>query len=234
MGVPVEQREKPFKYSGVYIWTLVQLLGVALLHQLIFDFGEGLLTNTLGISTAGTSMEVRWVFFAAVIVRTFSQVLWAWSLLSYEMAPGGAVFVTLFNVVVDVVCALAMLHHRIELVPLGDGLLFAIFMVGILLERVSEFQRKAFKGKAENKGRPHFEGLFAVAVYANYSGFIIWRGAMAGLSGSILVEVLSLTMMMHSLITGDVENQRARNSKKYGKVFDDYFDRTPKMFPFVY
>lgn len=54
---------------------------------------------------------------------------------------------------------------------LGLGL----FTVGVVVELTSELQRKSFKDKPENKGKPHTTGLFSLARHINYTGYTLWR-----------------------------------------------------------
>lgn len=55
------------------------------------------------------------------------------------------------------------------------GVGIALYAVGILVETVSEFQRKAFKADPKNRGKPYGGGLFAWATNVNYGGYLLWR-----------------------------------------------------------
>ena len=56
---------------------------------------------------------------------------------------------------------------------------------------MSEIQRKVFKDKPENKGKPYGGGLFGLATNINYGGYTLWRAgyavAAAGLPWGALV-----------------------------------------------
>lgn len=66
-----------------------------------------------------------------------------------------------------------------------------LYTVGICTEFVSEIQRKRFKDKPENKGKPYGGGLFGLATNINYGGYTLWRTgyavAAAGLPWGALV-----------------------------------------------
>jgi steroid 5-alpha reductase family enzyme len=47
------------------------------------------------------------------------------------------------------------------------------------MELVSEIQRKFFKDRPENKGKPHGGGLFGLATNVNYGGYTLWRAGCA-------------------------------------------------------
>ena len=58
---------------------------------------------------------------------------------------------------------------------LGLGL----YTVGIVTEFASEVDRKRFKDKPENKGKPYGGGLWSWATNINYGGFTLWRAGYA-------------------------------------------------------
>ena len=71
-----------------------------------------------------------------------------------------------------------------------------LYTVGICTELGSEVQRKAFKAKPENKGKPYGGGLFSLATNINYGGYILWRAgyatAAAGLPWGAFVGALAV------------------------------------------
>lgn len=54
---------------------------------------------------------------------------------------------------------------------LGLGL----YTVGLVTEFASEVDRKRFKDKPENKGKPYGGGLWSWAMHINYGGYTLWR-----------------------------------------------------------
>ena len=60
-------------------------------------------------------------------------------------------------------------------VAVGVGL----YTVGIITELFSELQRKVFKDKAANKGKPYGGGLWSLATNINYGGYTLWRAGYA-------------------------------------------------------
>lgn len=57
----------------------------------------------------------------------------------------------------------------------GTGL----YVLGIFIELYSEIQRKVFKSKPENKGKPYGGGLWSLATNINYGGYTLWRSGYA-------------------------------------------------------
>lgn len=59
------------------------------------------------------------------------------------------------------------------------------YVVGLLVEAVSEFQRKAFKQDPRNNGKPYGDGLFSLATNINYGGYTVWRAGYALVCGGL-------------------------------------------------
>ena len=80
-----------------------------------------------------------------------------------------------------------------DVITSSPSLMFGLglYTVGICTELVSEIQRKMFKDKPENKGKPYGGGLFGLATNINYGGYTLWRTgyavAAAGLPWGALV-----------------------------------------------
>lgn len=58
---------------------------------------------------------------------------------------------------------------------LGLGL----YTVGLVTEFASEVDRRRFKSKPENKGKPYGGGLWSWATNINYGGYTLWRAGYA-------------------------------------------------------
>lgn len=54
----------------------------------------------------------------------------------------------------------------------------ALFALGIGAESHCEVQRRAFKRRPANAGKPFTSGLFGVVRHPNYAGYTLWRGAL--------------------------------------------------------
>lgn len=52
-------------------------------------------------------------------------------------------------------------------------------ITGLALETISEVQRRNFKARPQNKGKPFTTGLFGVARHINYGAFCLWRAGYA-------------------------------------------------------
>jgi hypothetical protein len=79
------------------------------------------------------------------------------------------------------------------LIAIGAG----AYVLGILTEAVSEFQRTAFKKKPENKGKPYGGGLFYFATNINYGGYTIWRAGYALVTGGFSLATITFSFFFY-------------------------------------
>ena len=127
------------------------------------------------------------------------------------MSPGAATTIGLFNTISNTLNTLFSIWSVTSAAPqmatqsasLTDvitsspTLMFGLglYTVGICTELVSEIQRKMFKDKPENKGKPYGGGLFGLATNINYGGYTLWRAGYAvtaaGLPWGALVGALA-------------------------------------------
>ncbi|KAM0283106.1 hypothetical protein ACHAQH_002709 [Verticillium albo-atrum] len=120
------------------------------------------------------------------------QIYWLVSLSNEEFPPSAAIPVSAYNTFVNSLNSLLFLASttsvlsgaadvdRVPPATLADlpyPVLVgsALFVVGITLETVSEYQRKVFKDKPENKGKVMKTGLWKLARHINHGGYAMWR-----------------------------------------------------------
>ena len=105
------------------------------------------------------------------------------------MPPKMAVRVSAFNTLFNSANTLLSLWAVSSMAPVyveevsEDDRVFAVgvglYVVGMLTEAVAEVQRRAFKARPENKGKPYSGGLFSLATNINYGGYTLWRAGYA-------------------------------------------------------
>ncbi|KAL8687687.1 MAG: hypothetical protein Q9218_006211 [Villophora microphyllina] len=145
---------------------------------------------TVGAGPAGLTPYGA-VLSTLAAVTSFKHVLWQVSISEQEMTPPAATAIGAFNTVVSgantLLSAWALTSAAptnlpasapISEVILSSPSLIAgvgLFTLGIATELYSEFQRKWFKSKPENKGKPYGGGLWSLATNINYGGYTLWR-----------------------------------------------------------
>jgi hypothetical protein len=80
----------------------------------------------------------------------------------------------------------------------------AINVLGILIETVSELQRKSFKANTKNKGKPYAGGLFSLARHVNYGGYAMWRAANALAAGGIASAIPVFAFFTYNFISSSI------------------------------
>ncbi|KAH8425086.1 uncharacterized protein LDX57_002835 [Aspergillus melleus] len=80
----------------------------------------------------------------------------------------------------------------------------AAYGIGLSVEGISEFQRKAFKQEPKNKGMPYGGGLFSLATDINYGAYTIWRAAYAMACGGLFWGAMTFTFFFRVSATRGV------------------------------
>ncbi|MBC6296298.1 DUF1295 domain-containing protein [Listeria sp. FSL L7-1517] len=108
-----------------------------------------------------------------------------------------------------------------------------LFIVGSLLNTVSELLRKPFKDDPANKGKLYTKGLFRYAIHINYLGDILWVAGFALLTFNwwALLIPLGLTCLF---IFSYIPNANAYLRQKYGEQFETYEKTTKQLIPFIW
>lgn len=86
--------------------------------------------------------------------------------------------------------------------PIAAGL--AAYTIGLAVEAISEFQRKAFKQDPQNKGKPYGGGLFSLATNINYGAYTVWRAAYALTCGGFIWSATTFTFFFRDFATRGV------------------------------
>lgn len=77
-------------------------------------------------------------------------------------------------------------------------------ILGILIETVSELQRKSFKADPKNKRKPYSEGLFSLARHINYSGYALWRPANTLAAGGVASAIAMFALLTYNFVANSI------------------------------
>lgn len=140
------------------------------------------------------------VIWAMSVGSAVKQIYWILATGKEPMYTSGAVIISFFNTLNNSLNTLlfTMAASNPTWSPLSLYIGAALYTVGILVEPISETQRKIFKDKPENKGKPYSGGLFGLARNINYGAYTLWRGGMAlAAGGPIWVSFLVSQDQLH-------------------------------------
>ncbi|KAF9890357.1 hypothetical protein FE257_006024 [Aspergillus nanangensis] len=117
------------------------------------------------------------------------------------------------------------------LIAIGAG----AYLVGIVTEAVSEFQRTAFKKIPANKGKPYGGGLFSLATNINYGGYTIWRTGYALVTGGVPLAVLTFSFFFYDFAVRGVPVLDEYLMTRYGEAYEVIKSRVKyRLIPGIY
>lgn len=114
-----------------------------------------------------------------------------------------------------------------------DGLAVFLFLVGSVINTLSEVLRDQWKKDIRNKGKLYTDGLFKYAIHINYFGDVVWVSGFALLTRNLWSGVMPVFLfLMFVFINIPHHDQYLRG--KYGEAFKQYEKKTKKLIPFIY
>ncbi|KEY71348.1 hypothetical protein S7711_08544 [Stachybotrys chartarum IBT 7711] len=233
--------------AGVLTFCALRPLDTLLQYHLLAGSGGALLAKA-GISTiaAGSAFQPgiavidrlklplpHLVLLAMSAGATLKQIYWLVGLSRENFGAGAAVGVTLFNTVVNTANTMFFLASATSAAngPSFPGVSSlsayqvvgaAVYVLGILLETCSEYQRKAFKDDPANKGKVMRTGLWSLARHINYGGYVLWRGGYALAAWGLPGLVLMAGFQAHDFATRGVPVLDEYCSKRYGEQWASF------------
>lgn len=146
---------QPLAHSG-------GLLGLTPYHTLIMGLATGSALKQIywKLAICDTVMDSNFCVLVAVyntLLNTLNTGLALWSLTS-QQPPSQSSWSSFLTTASPTILA-------------GLG----IYSIGLFVEWWCEIQRRSFKSKPENKGKPYSGGLFGLARNINYGGYTLWR-----------------------------------------------------------
>jgi protein-S-isoprenylcysteine O-methyltransferase Ste14 len=171
--------------------------------------GTGLaapLLNALHISTVHSSSAPLvalglplkpLIVLAMAAGTTIKQVYWVAYLSNEEMPTGNSIIISIFNTVFNSANSILSLTATAKLFAASfltgsqnENEISPLFIlgsvsytIGLIIEAISETQRKKFKDDPKNKGKAYTGGLFGLARHINYGAYTVMRSGYALASG---------------------------------------------------
>jgi len=119
--------------------------------------------------------------------------------------------------------------------PFGwlDWIAIGLVLFGSFLNTGSELQRRAWKKRADSKGRCYTGGLFAYSMHINYFGDSVMFTGWAILAVSLYAYIIPIFITL-MFIFYHIPPLDAYLAERYGEEFKTYAKRTKKFVPFIY
>lgn len=172
------------------------------------------------------------VIWSMSIASAAKQILWLFTIAKEAMTPGEALLICFFNTSLNGFNTLSFSLAAIN--PTWSTQSFylsiPIFATGMLIEYVSEYQRKTFKDDPDNNGKVYSNGLFGYARHINYCGYMIWRTAMGLAAGGWAGAALISGLFWYDFNNRSIPVLDEYCSAKYGNRWQDFRRKVPFAF----
>ena len=110
---------------------------------------------------------------------------------------------------------------------------WVLFLVGSMVNTISELLRKPFKDNPANKGKLYTSGLFKYAIHINYLGDCLWVLGLALISNNIYSLLIPLGLFL-VFVFGYIPKSDDYLQNKYEDQFTAYKMKTKKLIPFIW
>ncbi|PYI08109.1 hypothetical protein BO78DRAFT_340193, partial [Aspergillus sclerotiicarbonarius CBS 121057] len=176
------------------------------------------IATMLFVSEQETTVEsAALIAFFNTILNTLNTVLSVWSLTSQAPAAAST--------------------NLADFVLAHPAMIFGLsaYIVGILTEAVSEFQRRAFKQDPTNKGKPYSGGIFSLATNINYGGYTVWRAAYGMVTGGWPWAVACFGFFFYDFAVRGIPVLDQYLVGRYGDAYEEIKARVKyRLIPWVY
>ncbi|KAH0585324.1 7-dehydrocholesterol reductase [Termitomyces sp. J132] len=223
---------------------LSQNLGSSLINYL----GGELLPLGTPIEPCTGLSPYRLILFLMSAGCSLKQIFWVTSVAEQEMPVKNALPICAFNFIFNSLNSLLFINKftsastdggqdlddpSFPSIPLVVG--STAYVTGILLELVSEIQRKRFKKALKNKGKNYSGGLFSLARHINYTGHILMRGGYALAAGGWIWGGLITVFFVRDFVTRAIPCLDKYCQERYAEPWSEYKRTVPyKLIPGLY
>jgi hypothetical protein len=209
---------------GTACFVGLRAADVIVQYYLLKQGGAARILSSLGLLTvpiANTSYAEILVGLAAL--GSIKQIYWVLNVSETEMPTGQAFNIGIANTVFSGINAFLASWAGSALASSSPGLLrpgasvaedlynspllagaVTMSILGILIETISELQRKSFKADPKNKGKPYSGGLFSLARHINYTGYALWRPANALAAGGVAPAIAIFGFFTYNFVANSI------------------------------
>lgn len=184
------------------------------------------------ITTAGLDLTpFQAVILSMSVGSALKQIYWLLVTCNEPLSPSSAVIIALFNTVNNACNSILFTVAGSNPTYLSPYTMYAgatLYTIGILVEPIAETQRKRFKDKPENKGKPYAGGLFGLARNINYGAYTLWRAGFALAAGGPVWGAVCAAFFISDFATRAIPTLEDYCRNRYG----DQWKRVEKDVPY--
>ncbi|RAK80172.1 uncharacterized protein BO72DRAFT_13324 [Aspergillus fijiensis CBS 313.89] len=232
------------------VWWQYSLFSQGWASQLITKLGGSPVVAGNVWATPSSSLHIYYHLVSFLSLGSSIKQIAAMLFVSEQETPvGSAALIAFFNTAFNTINTLLAIWSRTSQAPastnktLLDFILanptvtigFSAYLIGILTEAVSEFQRRAFKKDPANKGKPYGGGLFSLATNINYGGYTVWRAGYAMVTGGWPWAATTFGFFFWDFAVRGVPVLDDYLVGRYGQAYEDIKARVKyRLIPWVY
>ncbi|TEA22720.1 Delta(14)-sterol reductase [Colletotrichum sidae] len=161
------------------------------------------------------------------------QAWWLVGTSEEDFPPSAAVAVSFYNTLVNSANSLLLLAASTSVLNSaydfpGTKLPYQVvvgsvmFAVGMFLETASEWQRKQFKSRPENKGKVMRGGLWKLARHINYGGYALWRAGYCMAASGVVASAVMGVFQGFDFLTRSIPVMNDYCSNRYGEQWAQF------------
>jgi protein-S-isoprenylcysteine O-methyltransferase Ste14 len=174
----------------------------------------------------------RWLLLACIVVYFLRVNVTTFYLLRRKMGWGEAILIGVW--VMGIHMLFSYFGGTNPRQPgSAEAAALALYVVGSYLNTASEWQRKSWRDRPENKGQLYTRGLFRYAMHINYFGDELLFTGYALLTGVAWMLIIP-ALMLAGFVFFNIPDLDKHLRQHYGAAFEDYARRTRKLVPYIY
>lgn len=212
--------------------TVLHLAAVILAAWLVVGGGLETVAGWEGTAWPLAVADRRRMLLACIVIYFLRVNVTTFYLLKRKMGWGEAVLIGVWVLGIHLLFSYFGGTNPREMGMPEAGAL-ALYVVGSCLNTASEWQRKIWKERPENKGKLYTGGLFRYAMHINYFGDELLFTGYALLTGNAWMLIIP-ALMLGGFVFANIPDLDKHLRLHYGAAFEEYARRTRKFVPFVY
>lgn len=173
------------------------------------------------------------ILLECVGVRVFRQCLWKIALNRYHMGSFSFIWAA-FDVFQDCLTLYLASKGDYNKWTMMKQIGAYLFMFGSLMETSHDILRNLWISYPENKGKVYQQGWSKFIVYPNYCGYWLWNTGRSLITGNIIFAASISIFHFYNFQSHSIARAHLFSLEKYGKEYQDYIAKTPKMIPFIF
>lgn len=211
---------------------LLEILLLILSFWLLFSGGGGLVLGKIGLHAISGNQESRTIIFVFSIV-VFIRMTFMMIYLLKRRIPWEESFSVPMAFALYFIGFPLLVLNRETSINWIDYMAIFIFVVGSLINTLSELQRNFWKKRQENKGKLYTIGLFKYSMHINYFGDVLWVSAYAIITRNYYAIAIPI-LLLCLFVFWNIPALDKYLAERYKGDFDIYREKTKKLIPYIY